>query len=225
MALGAIIGAVGGAGSVGRAVVDIVGDSSKLQQDLNKAKVQTATATGSMGKNTSKMSSLAVGAYAAVGGAVIGFVGKTIKAASDLGESINKVNVIFGDSAEAIHKFAETSSDIGIAKAEALTAAAGFGAMAQSAGLSEEAAAGLSIELVTLAADMGSFNDQDPSEMLIRLRAGLAGEAEPLRRFGVFIDEARVKTEAYASGIAKAGEELDAGQKVQARFNIIMQAI
>jgi hypothetical protein len=224
MALGALVGAIGGGGTVGKAVVELIGDSSKLQSDLNKAKATTAGATTQMGAKTSKFSALSVGAYAAVGTAVIGFVGTTIKAASDLGEQMNRVRVVFGEAAGSVIKFSETSaSALGLAQSEALEGAASFGALFDSAGLVEQASAKMSTQLLTLAADMASFNNQDPSEMLIRLRAGLSGEAEPLRRFGVFIDEARVKTEAYASGIAKAGEELTIGQKVQARFNVIMQ--
>ena len=70
---------------------------------------------------------------------------------------------------------------------------------------------------------MASFNNQDPERDVGAFSRWLAGEAEPLRRFGIFISEARVQTEAYASGIAKAGEELTDAQKIQARFNIIMQ--
>jgi hypothetical protein len=43
----------------------------------------------------------------------------------------------------------------------------------------------MSQKMVTLAADMASFNNADPAETLDALRAGLAGETEPLRRFGV----------------------------------------
>jgi hypothetical protein len=32
--------------------------------------------------------------------------------------------------------------------------------------------------------DMASFHDQDPTEMLERLRSGLSGEAEPRRQAG-----------------------------------------
>ena len=39
---------------------------------------------------------------------------------------------------------------------------------------------------------------------------------------GVLLSEARVKQEAYASGIAKTGAELTVQQKVQARMNIIL---
>ena len=55
------------------------------------------------------------------------------------------------------------------------------------------------------------------------IRSGLVGEAEPLRRFGVLLNEAAVKAEAYRSGIAKVGAVLTEQQKVQARANLIMQ--
>jgi hypothetical protein len=170
----------------------------------------------SFGSIAGKAAGVTALALAAVGVAAV-------KAASDLGESLNKAKVVFGSAQGSVVAFSETTAEsLGISQAAALEATAGFGAMAQSAGLSEKASADLSVDLVKLAGDMASFNNQDPTEMLERLRSGLAGEAEPLRRFGVFISEARVETEAYASGIAKAGEELTDAQKVQARFNIIM---
>ena len=70
---------------------------------------------------------------------------------------------------------------------------------------------------------MASFNNETPEDMLERLRSGLAGEAEPLRRFGVLLSAARVQEEAYASGIAKRGEALTEQQKVQARYNLILK--
>jgi hypothetical protein len=154
---------------------------------------------------------------------VTAFAGKAVAAAADLGEAMNVVRVQFGSAADSVIAFSETTSKIGIAQTDALQAAAGFGAMAQSAGIAEAESAGLSTQLVTLSADMASFRNTDPTEMLDRFRAGLAGEAEPLRRFGVFLSEARVKAVAYAEGIARAGAELTDAQKIQARYQIILQ--
>jgi hypothetical protein len=167
---------------------------------------------------------LASTAFRGVGVAAVAGIGVAIKAASDLGESLNKTRVIFGDASESVIAFSETTaSTLGIAQSQALDAAAGFGAMALSAGLSESAAASLSIDLVKLAGDMASFNNQDPSEMLERLRSGLAGEAEPLRRFGVFLSEAAVQAKAMELGIGSASEELTDAEKVQARYAIILE--
>jgi len=194
-------------------VVDVVGNTTGLNSSLTKAQ-----------GNVAGFGSIAGKAAAGVGIALAAVGVAAIKAASDLGESLNKAQVVFGSAQKSVVDFSETTAEsLGISQSAALEAAAGFGAMAQSAGLSETASASLSIDLVKLAGDMASFNNQDPTEMLERLRGGLAGEAEPLRKFGVFISEARVETEAFATGIAKAGDELTDAQKVQARFNIIMQ--
>lgn len=198
-------------------------DTGAAQAQLGLLDKRIKSVAQSSGGATAKMGA-AWGTFGlAAGLAVAAFGAKAIKAASDLGESINKTRVIFGAASGSVLKFADDAKSIGIAKAEALDAAAGFGAMAQSAGMSAAASAAMSIKLVKVSADMASFNNQDPSEMLERMRSGLAGEAEPLRRFGVFISEARVKSEAYRAGIAKVGATLTDAQKVQARYNVILQ--
>jgi hypothetical protein len=151
-------------------------------------------------------------------------VRKSISSASDLTEEISKSEVLFGSSASTIRAWSETTaSSIGVAQAEALRAAGNFGAMFETIGLGDRVSAGMSQRLVQLGADMASFNNEDPTEMLDRLRAGLAGEAEPLRRFGVLLSEARVQAEAYAAGIAEQGAKLTEQQKVQARYNLILK--
>lgn len=149
--------------------------------------------------------------------------GAALKFAADEGEALNKANVIFGNSAKQIDVWSKTTANsFGLARAESLEAAAGFGAMLDTAGIARQELAPMSQQLVELASDMASFNNQDPSAMLERLRSGLAGEAEPLRRFGVFISAAAVQTQAYKDGIAKTGKELTEAQKVQARYNLIL---
>jgi hypothetical protein len=187
---------------------------AKMQGSVNKTGTAFKSAFGSV---------IPLGA-AAAGVAVVALATTVIKSAADQVEAVNKTKVIFGESAESVLAFSDTAaSAFGIAKAEALNAAGGFGAMLDSAGLAEKAAASMSVRMVKLAGDMASFNNEDPSAMLERLRSGLAGEAEPLRRFGVFLSEAAVKAEAYSSGIAAVGSELTEAQKVQARYNIILR--
>ena len=198
-------------------VLRIYADSSGVKKGVGEAQGQVASLKSNVAKNA-----LAIKA-ALVGGLAVG-AAAAIKAASDLGEAQNKANVVFGKSVGIVNKLGdESAASFGIAKSEALGAASAFGAMFDSAGLAESAAAGMSVKMTKLAGDMASFNNEDPSEMLDRLRSGLSGEAEPLRRFGVFISEARVQTEAYASGIAKMGTELTDAQKIQARYNIILK--
>lgn len=219
----AVLGSFGGS-AVGSAVVRLVLDARQYEAQLAAQGKKTQVSANAMGSSFSKFSTWAQAAIVPATVAIAAVGVASVRAASDLGESLNKAKVTFGDAAASVIAFSETSAaQLGIAQSEALEAAAAFGSMAQSAGLSEQAAADMSLKLVGLAADMASFNNQDPSEMLDKLRSGLAGEAEPLRRFGVFISEARVKAEAYRLGIAKVGSELTDAQKIQARYNIILQ--
>ena len=198
-------------------VLRIYADSTGVKKGVTQAQTQVQGLRASVVNNAGLIQ------QALVGGLVVGLVA-SVKAASDLTEAQNKSNVVFGQSAGVINTFADTSAEaFGIAKASALESAASFGAMFDSAGLMESAAAKMSVRMTALAADMGSFNNVPVVEMLEKLRSGLAGEAEPLRRFGVFISEARVEAEAFAMGMQQVNGKFTDAQKIQARYNIILQ--
>ena len=89
-------------------------------------------------------------------------------------------------------------------------------------GYSSKAAAVFSEDLVRVAADFASFKDLSPDDVLEKLGSGLAGESEPLRALGVFLNEAKVKAEAMRLGLVGAHGELDDGAKVAARYSLII---
>jgi hypothetical protein len=137
---------------------------------------------------------------------------------------VSKSRVIFGAHARAVLAWSRTASEaMKLSRTEALAAAGGFGNMLETAGLVPDTAAKMSSALVQLGADMASFNNQDPSDMLDRLRSGLAGEAEPLRQFGVLLSEARVQQEAVRLGLARNTRHLTEQAKVQARYSLILR--
>lgn len=198
-------------------VLRIYADSSGVKRGVAAAQAQVGGLRASIARNAGLIKSV-------LGVAVVaGFV-KATQAAGDLGEAQNAVNVTFGKSAGIVNRWARAAAtSAGLANAEALQAAAGFGAMLDSAGIAGDEAAAMSVKVGQLAADIGSLRNADPTDMLERMRAGLAGEAEPLRRFGVFLSEARVQQEAVRIGLVKTGEELTDAQKIQARYNIILK--
>lgn len=180
-------------------------------------------ATGAAG--TGLMAVGKAGLYA--GGALgVGFAlgaYKSVQAASDLNESINASNAIFEDSGPRIQKWSRTAADsLGLARSEALQAAASIGAMLKPMGFTEDRAARMSQKMVQLAGDMASFNNEDPSEMLERIRSGLAGESEPLRRFGVDLRVTAVQAFAVREGLIKQGEALQGAALVQASYQKIL---
>lgn len=159
-----------------------------------------------------------------VAGAVIAGVGVSLKSAADLGEAMNKSAVIFKKHQDRVKDWSETTADAyGISQAQALEAASGFGAMLDTSGVAQGEIAGMSQKMVELAADMASFNNEDPTEMLSKLQSGLAGEAEPLRKFGVLLSEAAVQEEALRMGLVKQGEAMTDAEKVQARYSLMLK--
>jgi len=161
-------------------------------------------------------------AFAAV--KVVGFFGDAINEASDLSESASKVGVVFGGAAEQVNAFAANSArSLGISESAALGATGTFGNLLRSVGLTEQGAADMSTGMVQLAADLASFNNTDSETALDALRAGLLGEAEPLKQFGVNLNSAAIEAKAVALGIADTGDELTDAQKAQAAYALIME--
>lgn len=206
---------------------------SELDQMRDKFR-KTAYEIGEAGKNGGVAFGVAagiaakgvdiIGGSALKAGQMIGdFIHDSIKAASDLNESTSKSQVIFGSASKAVADFAATADkSLGLSKQAALEAAASFGNLFLGTGQTQEQAAKLSTKLVTLAGDLASFNNLDPTETLQKLRSGLTGEAEPLRSVGVFLTEAKVKAKGMEMGLADAHGELSEGAKVMARYAIIL---
>lgn len=216
---------------VGVGYVDIRPDLSGFGRELRTQVTRDIAKTGDDASRSLKQSfaGAAKGAAASFGAAFAAvklkdFIGGAIQAASDLSESANKVGVVFGDSAGKVKAFAETAADsIGQSKQQALEATGTFGNLFVSMGLGENAATDMSIGLVKLAADLGSFNNVDATTALDALRSGLVGETEPLRRFGVNLNEATLKQKALELGLRATGATLDPAVKAQAAYALILE--
>ncbi len=144
-------------------------------------------------------------------------IGPAIKAASDFEEATSKVNVIFGQASKSIKDFAATAAtSLGQSKQSVLDAAGAFGTFGKSAGLAGEDLALFTTDFVTLSTDLASFNNTTPEEAVQAIGAALRGESEPLRRFGVLLNDAALKSEAMRLGIYKGSGALTAQQKVLA---------
>lgn len=178
-----------------------------------------------------KIGSMAAGIGLA-GGVLGGLVGipaalaGSVKAASDLNEAISKVEYGFKDSAPIIMKGADKLADkFGLVKITVLDAAAGFAQVGKAAGLTDEKAAKLGVDMTKLAADLSSRDNLPFGLALEKIRAGLVGEAEPLRTVGVLLSETAVKAKASALGFASVKGELSESSKVLARMRIIQEQL
>lgn len=207
--------------SVGTAYVDVKADLKGFDDEVENAGKGLISKFGGFAKSAGKV--LAVGlAGAFAGGAVVGKL--AIDAASDLNESISKVGVVFGDAGDSVVKFSKTTAKaLGQSQRQSLEAAGTFGNLFRALGITEKQSASMSTSLVTLAGDLASFNNVDPATALDALRSGLVGETEPLRQFGVNINDATLRTKALELGlISSTKDALDPATKAQAAYALVM---
>ncbi len=147
-----------------------------------------------------------------------------VNTASDYEESLNKVDVVFGESANEIRTWAEGAAEnLGMSSQAAMEAASSLGAFFKTAGAHADVLPAMSKNIVKLATDFGSLYNVDPTDMLEKFRSGLAGDSEPLRRFGIDLSAARTEAKALELGLAKTRKEISEGDKVAARYALIME--
>lgn len=140
-----------------------------------------------------------------------------IDAASDLNETVSKTQVIFGSAAKEVLAFGDqTAKTMGISKQAALDASATFGIFGKAAGLTGSGLANFSTDFTKLAADMASFNNTTPEQAITAIGAALRGESEPIRQFGVLLNDATLKQKAMELGIYDGVGALTAQQKILA---------
>ena len=159
--------------------------------------------------------------------AIIGFtkgIMPAVQAASDLEESLSKNRVVFGEAARAVEDFAgKAARALGQSKTEALAAASTFGVFGKAAGLAGENLSTFSTDFVKLASDLASFNNTNPADAVQALGAALRGEAEPMRRYGVLLNDASLKQAAMEMGIYKGNGALTSQQKILAAQKLIFE--
>ncbi len=149
---------------------------------------------------------------------------KGIQLASDLEEVQNVVDVTFGEGAAQIEQFAKTASaSFGLTELQSKQFTGTIGAMVKSMGLSEAEALEMSTALVGLTGDMASFYNLDHETAFEKIRSGISGETEPLKQLGINMSVANLEAYALTKGIKTAYDQMTEVEKVQLRYNYIME--
>ena len=149
----------------------------------------------------------------------------SFKFASDMEESINKVEVAFQNSSDIVKEFAQSSlTSFGISEGEALDAAATFGDMATSMGLSTEAAAEMATSLVGLSGDLASFKNIGIEEANTALKGIFTGETESLKTLGIVMTETQLAAYALENGITDNVSAMSQADKVMLRYQFILDS-
>lgn len=152
--------------------------------------------------------------------------GKTaIKTGSDVAEVQNIVKTAFGGMTGMVDEFASTAIEkFGLSELAAKKYAGTMMAMLNSTGVAKDAASEMSITLAGLAGDLASFYNISADEAFTAIRAGISGETEPLKRFGINMNIANINAYALANGLHKTYNEMTLSEQAIIRYNYLMAA-
>jgi len=154
-----------------------------------------------------------------IAGAGIAAITKSVFSAADANETVNKFNVVFGEVANQTRKWAdEYAQDIGRSEYATLGWLNSFQDVLVPMGLARDQAAGLSKEMVTLAANLGSFNNVPTAQAARAMQSALVGNHEAVRMLGIQLSEAQLNLVAQREGYQKNFRDLDNLTKMQLRF-------
>lgn len=203
-------------------------DAKTVEAQAKKAGdgIETGISDGSQKAEAAlnKFKAVAIGAFVAIGAASVMAGKQAVDNAINLSESINAVEKTFDGASETILKWGKTAeTQAGLSKAAFNTAVVPIGAMLRNMGYDAEGAAESSIKLASRAADLASVFNTDLDSALTAIQAGLRGEADPLERFGVGLNETSVKAYALQAGMIAAGDEMTAAQKTTARLGLLFK--
>jgi DNA anti-recombination protein RmuC len=212
--------------------IAVEADTTKLQQGLKTAtdginNVNSSVKTASTGMSAFATQLKSVGAAMGVafaGAQIVNFAKQSVMAASNMAESLSKVQVVFEDTAGSVIEWSKTSADsMGISSQKALEAAGTYGNLFQALGVTKDASQDMSVNLVQLAADLGSFNNMTVDDSLNALRSGLSGETEPLKRFGISLNDVTLKAKAMEMGFGQIKGVMDPAIKAQVTYALVLE--
>src|SRR5262245_43796515 len=218
-----------GAGGAAAKMAGQFRDANGRLREANGRFVGTGAATGVATAGVAKLSG-AVGTLQSgllqlgLGLGIGALFAKMTKLASDANETDNVLREVFGtEGANEIRDWAQTTSKwLGRSEFTLRANAGALGAMLEPMTGSAEKAKMMSKDIGALAIDLASFFNTADDDALIALKAGLSGETEPLRRYGVVLLDATLQEFAHTKGIHKKIQAMTVAEKTELRYQFIM---
>ena len=201
-----------------------VGDASSL----NKANAEASSGLSKLGGSFKKFAKVAAVGAAAAGVAAaavaVKFGKDAVKSASDLSESVNALQVTFGDAADDLLKLGDAAATtVGLSKSQFNSLAVSFAGFTKQIAGDGGDVAGVTDDLTRRIADFASVMNLDISRATQVFQSTLAGSSEVARAYGIDVGAAAVEQFALENGLAASKDEMTESVKVQARYALIMQ--
>ena len=196
---------------------DVKGARKELD-GMQSAAQKAETATMGLGKALA-----AIAASAALYKITQGLT-DAVNRASDLQEAMSKFDTVFSYHADQARDWSRTLTEsYAMSKRESVEYLGSIQDLLVPMGMASEEAAKLSFEVVKLAADLGSFNNQLTSKVIDDYQSALVGNYETMKKYGVVLNATVVQQRALDMGLAKTASQLTASDKAFAAHKIIVE--
>ena len=204
--------------------VVITGDAARFKRSLDESESRLDKFSNKMGAIGSKLMGVGQALTASLTVPIVGAGIVATKWAMSAEEAANKVNVVFGDSAVFIQEWAKTAAtSFGLSRGEALDAFGSIGTMLNGFGIETAKLPQMSDDILTLAADLGSFHNLKTPEVLDMISAAFRGEYDSIQRVIPTINAAAVEHKALEQTGKKSADQLTAQEKALAVYTLLME--
>lgn len=190
---------------------------ASLDMDTTDFDRGTAKAESGFGKLKGAIIGLGVGA-------IVAKVGKDmVMAASDAAEMQSKFDTVFGATKGAAESWAESmANDLGRSKTMIKTNLAANQGLLTGMGMSREAAAKMSEQMISAGMDLASFNNLEDQDAIDRVSKAMMGQHDVADALGAKLNDATLAETMHTLGIKGKFSALKESDKMMVRYNTIM---
>ncbi|WP_455835391.1 phage tail protein [Pseudarthrobacter siccitolerans] len=210
---------------LGAAMISVGLSTGGLAADIKKAFSGAGDVGGEAGKSAGKGFGLGFAgiATAALGALSVGsFFKGAISSAGDLQQSAGAISSVFKQNAGDMLKWSQTAdSALGLTQNEYNELGTIIGAQLKNGGTAMDELAPKTNALITTGADLASMFGGTTSEAVEALSSALKGERDPIERYGVSLNQAKIDAEAAALGFSKVGGSFDQTAQQAATLSLI----
>jgi phage-related protein len=155
---------------------------------------------------------------------IVAASGVVVSWASDLEQTLGATEVLWGSNTDTMLAWAQGADrSMGMTQNSALQNANRFNAMFKTIGHGQGVVMDMSQGFTQLSADLSAMWGGSPDEAADALTSALRGNYEAMDKYNVNLTEAMVSQEAMNVAIANGRTEVTEADKVQARYNLIME--
>ena len=211
---------------VDKAIADLNKTSSAVSGVNNSAKEASSGSnalTTGLGKLTGALSVAALVSVATR--ELKKFAEESLEAASRSQELTAKFNTVFRDAAPKASAAIENFGDeVNRSNLDLKEMAADIQNVLVGMGESRDSASDMSVELVKLAVDVAAFNNMTDADVLDNFQSALTGNVIAAKKYGIILNEANMEAALFKMGVEGGTKAASEAEKVQARYNIIMES-